>query len=97
MLLLLAGVLWITIEGANVPSEFLAKILFFIEDKITQFFNYINAPSWLHGVLVLGIYRTLAWVISVMLPPMAIFFPIFTLLEDAGYLPRIAFNLDHAF
>ncbi|WP_434293395.1 nucleoside recognition domain-containing protein [Clostridium botulinum] len=97
MLLLLAGVLWITIEGANVPSELLAKMLFFIEDKLTQFFNYINAPSWLHGILVLGIYRTLAWVISVMLPPMAIFFPIFTLLEDAGYLPRIAFNLDHAF
>ncbi|ACA44832.1 ferrous iron transporter B [Clostridium botulinum] len=97
MLLLLAGVLWITIEGANVSSELLAKMLFFIEDKLTQFFNYINAPSWLHGILVLGIYRTLAWVISVMLPPMAIFFPIFTLLEDAGYLPRIAFNLDHAF
>ncbi|AUM98302.1 iron transporter FeoB [Clostridium botulinum] len=97
MLLLLAGILWITIEGANVPSELLAKMLFFIEDKLTQFFNYINAPSWLHGILVLGIYRTLAWVISVMLPPMAIFFPIFTLLEDAGYLPRIAFNLDHAF
>ncbi|KEJ00219.1 iron transporter FeoB [Clostridium botulinum A2B7 92] len=97
MLLLLAGILWITIEGANMPSELLAKMLFFIEDKLTQFFNYINAPSWLHGVLVLGIYRTLAWVISVMLPPMAIFFPIFTLLEDAGYLPRIAFNLDHAF
>lgn len=97
MLLLLAGILWITIEGANVPSELLAKMLFFIEDKLTQFFNYINAPSWLYGILVLGIYRTLAWVISVMLPPMAIFFPIFTLLEDAGYLPRIAFNLDHAF
>ncbi|KRU31502.1 iron transporter FeoB [Clostridium sporogenes] len=97
MLLLLAGVLWITIEGANVPSELLAKMLFFIEDKLTQFFNYINAPSWLHGILILGIYKTLAWVISVMLPPMAIFFPIFTLLEDAGYLPRIAFNLDHAF
>ncbi|MBD5643804.1 ferrous iron transporter B [Clostridium botulinum] len=97
MLLLLAGILWITIEGANVPSELLAKMLFFIEDKLTQFFNYINAPSWLHGILVSGIYRTLAWVISVMLPPMAIFFPIFTLLEDAGYLPRIAFNLDHAF
>ncbi len=97
MLLLLAGILWITIEGANVPSELLAKMLFFIEDKLTQFFNYIDAPSWLHGILVLGIYRTLAWVISVMLPPMAIFFPIFTLLEDAGYLPRIAFNLDHAF
>ncbi|GAE01315.1 ferrous iron transport protein B [Clostridium botulinum B str. Osaka05] len=97
MILLLAGVLWITIEGANVPSELLAKMFFFIEDKLTEFFNYVNAPSWLHGILVLGIYRTLAWVISVMLPPMAIFFPIFTLLEDAGYLPRIAFNLDHAF
>ncbi|WP_142413968.1 nucleoside recognition domain-containing protein [Hathewaya massiliensis] len=97
MLLLLAGVLWITIEGANYPSELLATFLFKLEDKLTILFQKLNAPPALHGVLVLGLYRTLAWVISVMLPPMAIFFPIFTLLEDLGYLPRICFNLDHAF
>ncbi len=66
-------------------------------NKLTEFFMYINAPYWLHGILVLGMYRTLAWVISVMLPPMAIFFPFFTLLEDLGYLPRVAFNLDNFF
>lgn len=57
----------------------------------------MNAPQWLHGILVTGVYRTLAWVVSVMLPPMAIFFPLFTLLKDLGYLPRVAFNLDHFF
>ena len=62
-----------------------------------SFFHWMNAPEWLHGVLVLGVYRVLAWVVSVMLPPMAIFFPLFTLLEDLGYLPRVAFNLDHQF
>lgn len=97
MLLMICMVLWITIQGANVPSEAIGKFLFWIEDKLTAFFVYMNAPKWLHGILILGMYRTLAWVVSVMLPPMAIFFPIFTLLEDAGYLPRIAFNLDHAF
>ena len=64
---------------------------------VQYIFRYINAPEWLHGMLVLGIYRVLAWVVSVMLPPMAIFFPLFTLLEDLGYLPRIAFNLDKQF
>lgn len=97
MLMILALTLWITIEGANVPSELIANFLFRIEGKLTELFFYINAPKWLHGILVLGMYRTLAWVISVMLPPMAIFFPIFTLLEDLGYLPRVAFNMDHAF
>lgn len=97
MILLLAGVFWLTIEGSNLPSEMIANFLFAIEDKITLAFNYFNAPEWLHGILVLGIYRGLAWVISVMLPPMAIFFPIFSLLEDLGYLPRIAFNLDNLF
>ncbi len=58
---------------------------------------WMHAPEWLHGALVLGVYRVLAWVVSVMLPPMAIFFPLFTLLEDFGYLPRVAFNLDHYF
>ncbi|EOD01043.1 nucleoside recognition domain-containing protein [Caldisalinibacter kiritimatiensis] len=97
MLLLLGLIFWITIEGANVPSAMLANLFFGFEEKITDFFMYINAPSWLHGLLVLGVYRTLAWVISVMLPPMAIFFPLFTLFEDLGYLPRVAFNLDNAF
>lgn len=97
MLLVLAAVFWVTITGANVPSEMIANVLFAFEDKLTLWFNSMNAPSWLHGVLILGLYRTLAWVVSVMLPPMAIFFPIFTILEDLGYLPRVAFNLDHLF
>ncbi|MDF2803823.1 MAG: ferrous iron transporter [Anaerocolumna sp.] len=97
MIALLALVFWITIAGANVPSSLLADFLFFVEDKITILFEYMNAPQWLHGLLVLGLYRTMAWVVSVMLPPMAIFFPLFTILEDLGYLPRVAFNLDHLF
>lgn len=97
MLLLLGMIFWITIEGANYPSELLANVLFGFQDVLTKWFNAIGAPSWLHGVLVLGLYRTLAWVVAVMLPPMAIFFPLFTLLEDLGYLPRVAFNLDHLF
>ncbi|OPJ58064.1 ferrous iron transport protein B [Clostridium oryzae] len=97
MLLVLALVFWITITGANIPSEMLANILFAAQNKLTIWFNNINAPTWLHGILVLGLYRTLAWVVSVMLPPMAIFFPLFTILEDLGYLPRVAFNLDHLF
>lgn len=97
MILLLGIVFWLTITGANFPSEMIAKFLFWIEDKLTDFFTWLGTPSWVHGVLVLGIYRTLAWVVSVMLPPMAIFFPLFTLLEDLGYLPRVAFNLDNFF
>lgn len=97
MLLLLAAIFWLTITGANYPSRLLAEGLFFLQDKLTALFLFLHAPDWLHGVLVLGVYRTLAWVISVMLPPMAIFFPLFTLLEDVGYLPRIAYNLDKPF
>lgn len=97
MLILLGLVFWITIEGANYPSQLLSNLFFGIEPKISALFMNINAPEWLHGILVLGVYRTLAWVISVMLPPMAIFFPMFTLLEDLGYLPRVAFNLDNFF
>lgn len=97
MLLLLGLIFWITMEGANYPSKILSDILFGFQDKLTELFNFLNAPDWLHGVLVLGLYRTVAWVVAVMLPPMAIFFPLFTLLEDSGYLPRIAFNLDHLF
>ncbi|TCU65625.1 ferrous iron transport protein B [Tissierella praeacuta] len=97
MICLLALVFWITITGANYPSEMIAKGLFWLEDKITLLFIWMGAPTWLHEMLVLGVYRTLAWVVSVMLPPMAIFFPLFTLLEDLGYLPRVAFNLDNFF
>lgn len=97
MILLLAAILWITITGANYPSQMIADFLFGIEAKITELFVAMNAPNWLHGILVLGMYRTMAWVIAVMLPPMAIFFPLFTLLEDFGYLPRVALNLDRFF
>ena len=97
MLLLLGAIFWITIIGANYPSAMLAKALFWIEGHLSNLFMWANAPQWLHGILVLGVYRTLAWVVSVMLPPMAIFFPLFTLLEDLGYLPRVAFNLDKVF
>ena len=94
---LLAVVFWITIAGANYPSEFLATQLFWVQGRLTELFLALSAPEWLHGFLVLGVYTALAWVVSVMLPPMAIFFPLFTLLEDAGYLPRVAFNLDRFF
>lgn len=97
MLLLLALIFWITIVGSNYPSELLAKGLFGLEDKLSYWFLNLNPPDWLYSLLIFGVYRTLAWVISVMLPPMAIFFPLFTLLEDLGYLPRVAFNLDHFF
>lgn len=97
MIGLLGVVFWLTITGANIPSELIATFLFWVEGHLTVFFQWAGAPEWLHGILVLGMYRTLAWVVSVMLPPMAIFFPLFTLLEDLGYLPRIAFNLDNFF
>lgn len=97
MIGLLGVVFWLTISGANVPSGLIATFLFRMEEHLTALFMWAGAPGWLHGMLVLGVYRTLAWVISVMLPPMAIFFPLFTLLEDLGYLPRVAFNLDNFF
>jgi ferrous iron transport protein B len=97
MLVLLGFVFWLTISGANYPSALLAKGLFYVEDLLTEMCFSFGIPDWLHGAFVLGIYRTVAWVVSVMLPPMAIFFPLFTVLEDLGYLPRIAFNLDNFF
>lgn len=97
MLLLLTGVLWLTIEGANLPSGALTALFARGEDGLTLLFSRLHAPQWLHGAVVLGMYRVLTWVVAVMLPPMAIFFPLFTLLEDLGYLPRVAFVLDHAF
>ncbi|MGI6114688.1 ferrous iron transport protein B [Luoshenia tenuis] len=97
MLLLLLLVFWLTITGANYPSQLLSDGLFWVQDRLSEFFVWMGAPTWLHDMLVLGVYRVLAWVVSVMLPPMAIFFPLFTLLEDLGYLPRVAFNLDKQF
>lgn len=97
MILLLAVIFWITLQGANIPSGIIMDFLMGIQDRLTGFFISSSLPDWLHGALVLGVYRTLAWVVSVMLPPMAIFFPLFTLLEDLGYLPRVAFNLDNFF
>lgn len=97
MLALLAGTFWITITGANYPSQLLSNGLFWLQDRLTEFFLWLGTPEWVHGALVLGVYRVLAWVVAVMLPPMAIFFPLFTLLEDSGYLPRVAFNLDKSF
>lgn len=97
MLVMLALIFWITIVGANYPSELLAAGFSKLQIKLTEMFTALGAPMWLHDMLVLGVYRVLAWVVSVMLPPMAIFFPLFTILEDAGYLPRIAYNMDKAF
>lgn len=97
MILTLLGVFWLTITGANYPSQLISDFLFFTEDKLLIFFMWLGAPKFLYEMLILGVYRVLAWVVSVMLPPMAIFFPLFTLLEDVGFLPRIAFNLDKCF
>ena len=98
MLLLLGIVLWLTITGANYPSRLLSDLLLgtvhpFLKDAA----SFLHFPSWLSGLLIDGMYLSTAWVVSVMLPPMAIFFPLFTLLEDFGYLPRVAFNLDFLF
>ena len=97
MVLGLMAVLWLTIRGANVPSAMLFDGLFWVHDRLEALMLAAGAPWWLTGFLVNGVYRGLAWVVAVMLPPMAIFFPIFTLLEDIGYLPRVAFNLDRLF
>ncbi len=97
MLTLLSLILWLTVSGANYPSQLLSNLLFGFGSHLTAFCQWLKAPDWLHGILVLGLYRCMAWVISVMLPPMAIFFPLFTFLEELGYLPRVAFNLDRGF
>lgn len=90
-------ILWLTIVGANYPSKFLSNILLGFEDNLQNILQVLLFPEWLINALVFGVYRTTMWIVSVMLPPMAIFFPLFTLLEDLGYLPRIAFNLDKYF
>ncbi|QJD87671.1 ferrous iron transporter B [Cohnella herbarum] len=97
MLGILGVVFWITIAGANYPSGWLASLFGMVESYLTDAFQAMHAPVWLHGVLVLGFFRGTAWVVSVMLPPMAIFFPVFALLENFGYLPRVAFNMDRLF
>lgn len=96
MMLLFGFIFWLTIEGANYPSSLLNKVFFSIEESLFVFCSSF-LPNWVSNLLIYGVYRTLAWVVSVMLPPMMIFFPIFTLLEDLGYLPRIAFNVDKVF
>jgi len=98
MILLFAVMFWITITGANVPSGMIASLLLdTVHPWLRGLFISAGSPWWLTGVLVDGVYLATAWVVSVMLPPMAIFFPLFTLLEDFGYLPRVAFNLDRLF
>ena len=95
MLLLLGAVFWLTIWGANAPSALLSRWLMALQAPLRTLLS--GAPWWVQGALVDGVYRTAAWVVAVMLPPMAIFFPLFTLLEDAGYLPRAAFVMDRFF
>ncbi len=97
MVLLLLLIFFLTISVSNVPSAWLSSCFSFLQNQLTELFERLHAPPWLHGIVVLGMFRTLGWVVSVMLPPMAIFFPLFTILEDSGYLPRIAFNLDRPF
>ena len=97
MIAMLIGILWLTMKGANYPSEILGSVLFSYEKTLYEMLNNLGLPTYIVEMLVYGMYRVLAWVVSVMLPPMAIFFPLFTLLEDWGLLPRIAFNLDRCF
>lgn len=97
MFCMLLGVFWLTLTGANLPSALLWDIFFWLEGKLAAGLLLLHTPVWLVNMLIYGVFRVLAWVVSVMLPPMAIFFPLFTLLEDLGYLPRVAFNMDRAF
>ena len=97
MIMFLAAIFWLTIVGANYPSSLLSELFGYIQIKLVACLDYLSSPMWLTSILVDGVYCTLTWVISVMLPPLAIFFPLFTLIEDLGYLPRIAFNLDQYF
>lgn len=97
MILFLGIIFWLTIVGSNYPSEFLFEIFSHLQDKLLIFFDFLHSPEWLKNMLVLGVYQTVTWIISVMLPPMAIFFPLFTFLEDLGFLPRLSFNMDRFF
>ena len=95
--ILMLLIFWLTIKGANYPSNLLFKMFDSLNKSLYSFLEFINSPKWLNNMLVGGVFKTLGWVISVMLPPMAIFFPLFTILEDLGILPRVAFNLDKGF
>ena len=97
MLVFLGIIFWLTITGANYPSQLLSNLFGFLKEKLILFFNFIGIPVLIKSILIDGVYTTVTWIISVMLPPMAIFFPLFTLLEDSGFLPRLAFNLDNCF
>lgn len=97
MLVLLAVIFWITMVGANYPSALLQSLFASAEAPFHLFLTHLHLPLWMCDMLIFGMFRVLGWVVAVMLPPMAIFFPLFTLLEDLGYLPRVAFNLDKCF
>ena len=97
MFILLMGILWLTVTGANYPSELLSRLFSRLEGGVSSLLTSAGAPEVLTSLLCEGVIRVVGWVVSVMLPPMAIFFPLFTLLEDVGYLPRIAYNLDRGF
>lgn len=97
MLIFLGIIFWITIVAANIPSKLLSNFFNLLEGKFVYVLEWLNFPKWIISVLISGVYKTVTWIVSVMLPPMAIFFPLFTLLEDLGVLPRIAFNLDELF
>ena len=97
MLLLFGLLFWLTAVGANYPSELLGSLFDYIKQGLYSLFDLLHVPVFVKGLLIDGVYTTLSWVVSVMLPPMAIFFPLFSLIEDSGYLPRIAFNLDKVF
>ena len=97
MILFLGLIFWLTIVGSNYPSEILFNFFSYVQSKLLLFFDFIHSPEWLKNMLVLGVFQTVTWIVSVMLPPMAIFFPLFTFLEDLGFLPRLAFNMDGFF
>lgn len=97
MILFLGIIFWLTIVGANYPSQVLFDTFAWLQEKLFMLADFLHCPPWLSSMLISGIYQTLTWIVSVMLPPMAIFFPLFTVLEDLGYLPRIAFNMDGFF
>ena len=97
MIIFLGAILWLTIRGANYPSELLSRFFAFLKAYIAVPFAHPSVPWFIRGIIMDGVYDTVTWIIAVMLPPMAIFFPLFTLLEDAGFLPRIAFNLDRCY
>ncbi len=97
LILIVSIMFWLTISGANYPSALLQKLFAFLQNKASDLLVSVGTPEFIRGVLVDGMLKTLGWVVAVMLPPMAIFFPLFTLLEDSGFLPRLAFNMDRCF